>query len=443
MNMMLKPKPDEGALDKKKSGDTTPQSAQMRLMDNINALPLNPARDHYGIEDKQIQTICFVAYRSVEEAILQRNYSLASNTIGAWLITAGEHLGVLGKDRNIVAMFAEDIVTEAPALIPLARMVADSLAQFVSHSTEAANFCRSIVSREVTHPLVALSFLNLVPPTLSQPWLRHFYNHRFNHLSDSKQAAILQSTHKDLTEAHVKNPELLAARRQYYQALAKKFARFYPQDKVKAPAKHRLLVLIDRLRPLSDPEMKKIMQLAKAFNQSKNKVEIALYVTGESQPCNNQLGYYSHYHEVAEEAITLGEKQKLRKAFSIVKECDHEYGFDQNAKIFLSSAGVFRPQMIVAIGCENSLVKGALSYFYPIIDWVDDMAMVAFTMGAHMVATSLDKIEAAKMLSLANIGRLEDLTLLPLNEEKDLYTCFHDAFLVSAQEAKRQIEHKA
>ncbi len=405
-----------------------PGQSQQRLMNVIDSLPINPALDLYAIEDKQLQAICFISGRAVEEAVAQGKYTVAANTIGAWLITAGQTLGVLGKDRNLSSMFANDIVEHIPVLINLARMISDYLKPWVESSKEAQGFCRNIVCKPQTHGLVALSFLPLVPPSLAVPWLKQAYDTQFGSCTDSAKVALLEACVYDLEEPYRLQPALIAARRVSYNALCKKFSRYHPraqindlgaeqQQNIHAKEK-RLLLLVDRFRDSSHRQTSLLLQMIDvliAHPDLQDRLEIAIFETGEYRASYNQRGFYPATEH--SEPVSVGKKQALRKQIATLREWDHNKNYDKNMRELLSASHNFNPSMVIALDLPHSVVKGALKNHYPMIDWLNE-SQYHLAMGAHVIATVNAKL-AEHILKQTEFGRLEDVKVLPISTKAE------------------------
>lgn len=413
--------------------------SQKQLASVIDSLPLNPARDLYGIEDTQLQTICFISQRTMEEGVRNENYAIAANAIGAWLISAGQYLGVLGRDRNLPAIFAEDVVKSVPALIPLSRMISDSIRPWINHSPEAQAFCRALVSKPNTHPLAALSFLNSVPATLALPWLSLFYNQRFAQLSDSINVALAYACKYHLELLHLQNQGLIAARRVYLHGLAKKLVRLYPDGDSKQAQrpeqKQRILFLVDRLRPKNDPQMMKIMALIDGVNQLQKDAsfEFSIYETGDGKPSLNQIGYYPQADDRIAAGASAGDMVSYRKQLISARQWQHEEKYDRNLQLFFSAVYNFNPKLVVAVDLEDSVSKICLSHKMPVIDWLLRPEQIGLSMGAHLIAIDCAEAAARQMLQLSNLGRMDnaELLLLPAAQEKngiELYAYFHQLF---------------
>lgn len=390
-------------------------SGQERLSLTIDSLPYNPARDKYGIEDNNLQAICFVSMRAMEEAVRQKNYSMASNTIGAWLITVGEHLNTLGMDRKISAMFAKDLVEDVPILINIIQMVCDSMRPWVQYSQDAEGFCRNVICRPTTHPKIASCFLPLVPASLAEPWVQLIYDEVIQNNSENVKVSLLHALQDGLIDIYQNNLPLIGARRVAYNKITKRLSGYHLQLTEPRKKENRILFLVNQIEDFDDSPCNHIKTILKHWAEidpaSQLQIpEVAIFETGDGLPSKDQLGFYSY--PATSNSASIGYKLALRKQVTMARIWDIEKNFDSSMREFMSAVYNYNPALVIAVDLPCSAVKGSLKFNYPVIDWINNDGFL-LSMGHHILATAQDK-KAEQALKLADYARLEPESILPL-----------------------------
>ena len=390
-------------------------SAQDRLAEQMNAMPINPAQDCYGITDPRLQAICFVSLRAQAESVRNEKYSQAANTIGAWFITAGEQLAALGPDRVLSRMFEADLVQTIPDLYRLFRMACDAMRPWAPQSPEAQAFLRAIMCNPKTHPLAAAAAISDVPVSLAEPWLTVLYDRLIAQHPDSQLTALFSDVAAHTQSIHLGNGQLMAARKLTFDHLARRFRRFLP-DMENKPKTGRVAFLVDSFNPeLAD-------QVLPVLRHLRSECEMAIYELDEGRPLRDQRGFIGvtpaqMMQGLGPATLPPGVLTELRTLSPIFRRFDPAQTTDVRAREIFRSLCNFHPNLVIALDAPGSILKGALRVRYPVMDWIVS-ASPGMAFGGHVLATSNPQ-EAELEIRQSSFARLDTVSILPLAKSPD------------------------
>lgn len=399
-------------------GELKPQALRMQFTDShdhlVQQLPQNLARDYYGITDQRVQAISFITGRACQEAVRQGEYYAASNTVGAWLVTVGERLAVLGRDRQLLAMLQDDIVGAVPDLGRLMIMISDYLEPWLSHSPEAMTFCRSLICNPATHWQVALAMLRLTPQSLAQPSRQSLYDRMLENHPDAQLAAIFHQIHYGVSEANHQYATIMAIRKTVYEMLSRRLKRYLPSENflIKAipEGRRRLAILMESFYPHEDGglELEALQALLEAARPYKN-LDIALYEMAEQRPATDQRGILS-YRGLP--TTPIGLLEELRQNLAILRQYNPQESYREKMEALLRSLFNFQPEMVLVINAPDALQKAIIKPHRAVVDWVLEGNHASF-LGSHVLATASPDT-AGFEIKQANLPQLEELHIMNL-----------------------------